>query len=160
MNQSYEPISLCSPKKALILIFLMKAEPVINSENQFVRSPSMSYPLPSVIKLITYVRIPYRQVELSRSNIIKRDGHTCQYCGTKKSPLTIDHILPKSRKGADTWENLTTACVKCNNKKGNRTPNEAGMKLLSEPKRPNRIIFFKQSVGTVDSQWKQFLFMD
>lgn len=142
------------------MLFLMKAESVVNAENKFIRSPSLNYPLPSVIKLITYVRVPYRQVELSRNNIIKRDGSTCQYCGTKKSPLTIDHVLPKSRNGSDTWENLTTACVQCNNKKGNRTPSEAGMKLLAEPKHPNRIIFFKQSVGIVDNKWKPFLFMD
>jgi 5-methylcytosine-specific restriction endonuclease McrA len=95
---------------------------------------------------------------LSRRNIIKRDGNKCAYCGKKETNLTIDHILPKARGGKDTWENLVASCVRCNNKKGDRTPEEAGLELNVRPYKPNYIMFLKNSVGTVESSWKQFLF--
>ncbi len=160
LNQSYEPISICSPKKAMILIFLFKADLVAKKRGKVVRSPSKAFPFPSVIKLSSYVRVPYRKVELSRKNIMRRDSNSCQYCGTKKGQLTIDHIIPKSRSGSDTWDNLVTACVKCNNKKGNKTPEEANLHLLKRPGKPNHILFIKQFAGKVDDNWKPFLFMD
>lgn len=135
----------------------MKADIVETYTDRFINTINTKYPLPSVIKLSHYVRMPYRGVEISRKNIIKRDQGKCQYCGSK-SNLTVDHVHPKSRGGPDTWENLTTACVKCNNKKGNRTPKEAGMKLLSEPVKPNYIVFLKNTLGKVEENWKQFLF--
>jgi 5-methylcytosine-specific restriction endonuclease McrA len=99
-------------------------------------------------------------IELSRKNIIRRDNYRCQYCGKKTSTLTIDHVIPKSRGGTDTWDNLVAACVKCNNKKGNRTPSEANMPLLKKPRKPNHIMFLKQFMGTIDDSWRPFLFMD
>ncbi|MFP4368343.1 MAG: HNH endonuclease [Candidatus Kapaibacterium sp.] len=159
LNQSYEPITVCSAKKAMILIFLMKAEIVETYKDRFIRSVSQAFPFPSVIRLSAYIRVPFKQIELSRKNILRRDNFQCQYCGKKSSVLTIDHILPKSRGGGDTWENLITACVKCNNIKGSRTPGEAGMKLLSKPQRPHHIVFFKQFFGNVEDNWKPFLFM-
>ncbi len=160
LNQSYEPISICSPKKAIILIYLMKAEMVAERKNKRIRSVSNSYPFPSIIKLLTYIKIPFKSVELSRKNIIKRDGNRCQYCNKKSVEITIDHIIPKSRGGMDTWENLTAACVRCNNRKGNRTPEEADMPLLTKPRKPNHIIFLKQHIGVLEEAWKPFLFMD
>lgn len=160
LNQSYEPISICSPKKAMILIFLFKADLVAKKRGRVVRSPSQAFPFPSVIKLSYFVKIPYRKVELSRKNILRRDLNSCQYCGTKKGQLTIDHIIPKSRGGSETWDNLVAACVKCNNKKGNKTLEEANLHLLKNPRKPNHILFIKQFAGKVDENWKPFLFMD
>ncbi|MGB9702325.1 MAG: HNH endonuclease [Candidatus Kapaibacteriota bacterium] len=102
--------------------------------------------------------MPNRNIDLTRKNIMKRDGMQCQYCGKKHIQLTVDHILPKSRGGKDEWENLVTACYECNNKKGNRTPEEAGMKLLSIPKRPNPLSFIKNNLTARENSWKDYLF--
>ena len=160
LNQSYEPISICSARKAIVLVMLNKAELITQRENRFFRSVSTKLPQPSIIKLSRYVRVPFNNIEPSRRNVLRRDEHRCQYCGKKSLELTIDHILPRSRGGADSWENLITACIRCNNRKGNRTPEEAGMPLLSKPKKPNHIMFLRQAVGKIDEKWKPFLFMD
>lgn len=160
LNQSYEPISICSPKKALMLLFLTKAELVEHHQSRTVRTVRASYPFPSVIRLCAYLRVPFRKIELSRKNIMRRDGMRCTYCGMGTPPLTMDHIIPRSRGGTDSWENLTTACIKCNNKKGSRTPDEAGMRLLTTPKRPHHVMFLKHAMGHVDDTWRPYLFMD
>jgi 5-methylcytosine-specific restriction endonuclease McrA len=156
LNQSYEPISICSPQKAIILLFLQKAEMIANN-HLTIRTVSDTYPFPTVIRLKRYIKFPYKKVELSRKNIFRRDAHTCQYCGSTKE-LTIDHILPKSRGGADTWENLVAACKSCNNIKGDKTPQEANMSLLSKPSKPHHIIYLKQFTTNLDNTWKPFLF--
>lgn len=160
LNQSYEPISICSAKKALMLLFLTKAELVEQNPHRNVRTVRVTYPFPSVIRLCAYLRVPFKKIELSRKNIMRRDGMRCTYCGGGTPPLTMDHIIPRSRGGTDSWENLTTACIKCNNKKGNRTPDEAGMRLLTVPKRPHHVMFLKHSMGQVDDTWRPYLFMD
>lgn len=137
----------------------MKAEIVEVCKGKSINSVSHSFPYPSVIRLSGFVKVPFRQIELSRKNILRRDNHQCQYCGKSKSELTIDHILPRSRGGKDTWENLVTACMPCNSKKGCRTPEEAAMPLLSKPKKPHHIILLKQYVGQGEESWKPFLFM-
>ena len=160
LNQSYEPISVCSTKKALLLLFLTKAEIVEGRGANVVRTVRECYPFPSVIRLSAYLRVPFRKIELSRKNILRRDGFRCQYCGANQSPLTVDHIIPRSRGGNDTWENLTCACVKCNNKKGNRTPDEASMRLTGVPKKPHHVLFLKHYLGKVEETWRPYLFMD
>ena len=157
LNQSYEPLTICSPQRAIALIFLAKAEILETYKDRFLRTVNRKYALPSVIRLHQYVKMPFRSVEISRKNIIKRDGAKCQYCGTKIQ-LTIDHVLPKSRGGEDTWDNLVTACIKCNNSKGNRTPKEANMKLMTIPKKPNYIVFLRTTLGNIEENWKQYLF--
>lgn len=160
LNQSYEPISICSIKKALGLVFLTKAELVENKNGHRIRTVNQSFPFPSVIRLSSYIRVPFKRIELSRKNIIRRDGYRCQYCGVKTHELTIDHVIPKSRGGTDSWENLVSACKICNNKKGNRTPEEAGMPLIAKPRKPNHILFLKHFVDKIDDEWKPFMFMD
>jgi len=95
---------------------------------------------------------------LSRKNILRRDKHVCAYCGRGDLPLTIDHIIPKSNGGEDTWDNLITACLPCNNKKGNRTPAEADMPLRFKPYKPNYVIFLANALNRIDENWKTFLF--
>lgn len=160
LNQSYEPISVCSAKKALMLLFLTKAEMVEHRTTQVIRTVRSNYPFPSVIRLCAYLRVPFRKIELSRKNIFRRDGMRCQYCGTQHPPLTVDHVIPRSRGGNDTWENLTTACIRCNNRKGSRTPDEAGMRLLAPPKKPHHVLFLKHHLGKIDDSWRPYLFMD
>lgn len=158
LNRSYEPLTVCNVKKALILIVLGKAELVENNNTKTVRSVRAEFPWPSVIRLNTYIRVPYKKIILTRKNILKRDGHKCSYCGRGDVTLSIDHILPRSRGGEDTWENLTAACNKCNNIKGDRTPEEAEMKLKSRPYAPNHILYIKNAVNRLDNNWKPYLF--
>ena len=159
LNQSYEPLLVCSVQKAVILLYLQKAEIVVESVHRKLRSVSRTYPFPSVIRLNKYKRIPFKGIMLSRKNILRRDGHRCQYCGTSSATLTVDHIIPRSRGGKDSWDNLVAACIACNNRKGNRSPERAGMALLSVPRRPSHVSFIMHSVNTVDELWKPYLFM-
>lgn len=149
---------ICSPKRALVLLFLYKAELIKKVKGRKVRSVNSTFDFPSVIKLNEYKHIPYKRVELSRKNILRRDNGTCQYCGTKAGPLTIDHILPRSRGGEDSWENLVTACFSCNNKKGNRTPKEARMPLINIPSKPHYVIYLNQKLGRIEEEWRPFVF--
>lgn len=159
LNQSYEPISICNVQKAIVLLVLTKAELVAGLENRAVRSVRESFAFPSVIRLRRYIHAPIKKIELSRKNILRRDGNRCQYCGTTRAPLTVDHVMPRSRGGGDSWENLVCACVKCNIRKGNRTPDEAGMKLAKTPRRPTHVTFIRNINGDVDEHWKPYLFI-
>ncbi len=159
LNQNYEPLSVCNVKKAIILLFLRKAELVEASAGKVIRSVSLTMPFPSVVRLSAFVRVPYKKIILSRKNILRRDGHRCQYCGRGDVPLTMDHVHPRSRSGEDAWENLVAACVKCNNKKGDRTPEEAEMPLMRVPMKPNHVTFLRHFVGNLDERWKPYLFM-
>jgi len=143
-----------------MLLFLRKAELIEASNGKVIRSVSLTMPFPSVVRLSSFVRIPYKKIILSRKNILRRDGHRCQYCGRGDVPLTLDHIHPRSKGGEDSWENLVAACVKCNNKKGDSNPDEAGMSLLRVPMKPNHVTFLRHFVGSLDDRWKPYLFMN
>jgi 5-methylcytosine-specific restriction endonuclease McrA len=160
LNQNYEPISICNAKKAIVLIYLGKAELIERKNGKVIRSASSNFPFPSIVRLGIYIRVPYKKIILSRKNILRRDGHRCIYCGAASGTLTIDHIIPKSQGGEDSWENLATACVKCNNKKDDRSLEEANMKLLKKPIRPNHITFIKHSINKIDESWKPYLFLN
>ena len=157
LNQNYEPLTICNVKRALILSFLGKAEVISKVNGKKVFSINRSFDCPSIVRLSVYIRVPYKKIILSRKNILRRDEHKCQYCGSTQN-LTIDHVIPKSKGGEDSWENLVTACIKCNNRKGNRTPEEAGMVLKVQPKKPSHITFIKNIAGNLDDDWKTFLF--
>lgn len=157
LNHSYQPISITTLKKAVKLACCDKVDTIEVSE-QVLRSASSEHPLPLVIRLKHSVKYnPFRRVDLNRKNLFKRDKHTCVYCGSNEN-LTVDHVVPKSRGGASTWDNLVTACNKCNNKKDNRTPEEVGFTLNTKPKAPNYIIFLTESARLHD-KWKPYLYM-
>ncbi len=158
LNQNYEPFSVCDAKKAIILLYLRKVQ-LVERYEELVHSVSMEMPYPSVIRLNTYIHRPYKKVILNRKNIIRRDRNTCQYCGKNSRPMTIDHVIPKSYGGKDAWENLVCACVQCNTKKGNRTPEQAGMDLMRRPKRPTHLFFLKSLIGKPHASWKPYLFI-
>lgn len=160
LNQNYEPLTICSAKRAIILLFQGKAEMIETADGLKVRSISRSFDLPSVVRLWQYRKVPYKNIMLTRKNILARDGHQCQYCGTTKGPMTVDHVIPKMKNGTDSWENMVCACVNCNNKKGDYTPEKAGMKLLRTPKRPTFITFIQRYIGDSNDRWRQYLFMD
>jgi len=158
LNQNYEPLTICNVKRAIVLTFLGKAEIISKVNNKYVNTVYRKFDCPSIVRLGFFVRVPYKRIILSRKNILKRDNHRCQYCGCT-SNLTIDHIIPKSKGGEDSWENLVTACIKCNNKKGDRTLEESGFVLKSVPKKPSHITFIKTSAGKLEEDWKPFLYL-
>ena len=156
LNQDYSAISLCSVHKAFILLYLEKAEMLEKSETGFLRSISVTYPLPSVIRLRHYVHIPYKGIALSRHNVMKRDHFQCQYCGSNRN-LTLDHLFPRSRGGKATWTNLVTACNRCNTRKGDRTPEEAGLNLKQIPKKPSLVAFLRLHATQLEQSWVNYL---
>jgi 5-methylcytosine-specific restriction endonuclease McrA len=160
LNHDYEPLSICNVRKAILLLYLGKAELIAATEGKYLHSVYKTIPYPSIVRLSMYIRVPYKKIVLSRKNILRRDGNRCQYCGRTDAMLTVDHVLPKARGGKDTWENLVAACVHCNNHKGNKTPAEAQMILKRKPIRPNHVMFIRHFVSVVDEHWKPFLFMN
>lgn len=139
LNASYEPLNICNWKRAVVLIFKGKAEQV--EHNGKVIYPN--FHIPSVIRLRNYVKIPYKEIPLTRRNLMYRDHYKCQYCGAKTIALTIDHVIPSSRGGTDSWENVVACCQRCNVKKSNRTPKEANMHLLKAPGTPHGHLYFE-----------------
>lgn len=160
LNQNYEPLSVCSAKRALIMQLLGKVEIVETYDGLRVHSVSRSIPLPSVVRLGTYIRVPFKKILLTRKNIIKRDHHMCQYCRDTRGAMTVDHVIPKSFGGDDTWENMVCACERCNNRKGDRLPEQVGMKLIRKPRRPSHITFIQSFIGISDRRWRPYLFLD
>jgi 5-methylcytosine-specific restriction endonuclease McrA len=161
LNASYEPINVCAARRAIILVLkgVAAAEELSALKVQSARAVLT---LPSVIRLLEYRRIPHQNRALSRKNILMRDRYTCQYCHhtLPSSELTLDHVIPRSRAGESTWENLVACCHACNNRKGNRTPEEAGMKLVRLP-RPFSLHTSRhlmRLLGRSDEQWRKYLF--
>lgn len=158
LNQNYQAIGICSAERAFVLVFLSKAEMLSDDPSKVMTSISKSYKFPSIIRLYKYISIPYKRVNLSRQNIFKRDRHRCAYCNTKEN-LTIDHVVPRSQGGRDSWDNLVTACQKCNSKKGNMTPEQAEMHMYRKPFRPSFVMFLSNFAGDIQDDWKPYLYM-
>jgi len=156
LNQDYSALSVCSVPKAFLLVYLDKAELVSHIPDQYLRTVDEKYPMPTVIRLYRYVQVPYKGVMMTRQNIFKRDNHRCVYCGTHEE-LTLDHVMPRSRGGRTSWDNLTTACKRCNTKKGDFTPEEANMPLRQRPFKPSFIVFLREFSGAADDSWMPYL---
>jgi len=160
LNKAYEPLDICNVRRAIILIFLEKAEAVVQL-GRVLRSVTMEYPAPSVIRVKRYISPVNDSVVLNKKNIFRRDNHTVQYCGSKHRQLTIDHIVPKVKGGKDTWENLVTACHRCNNLKGDLDLSACGLTLRKKPKKPNRIHRLRKFAGeNARENWRPFLFFE
>jgi 5-methylcytosine-specific restriction endonuclease McrA len=159
LNQNYEPLTVCTVKRALLMLFGGKAHSVELRPEQ-VRSVSAAWAVPSVVRLARYVQAPVRRVVLSKRNILKRDNYECQYCGARGERLTLDHVVPRKSGGPSTWENLVCACVACNNRKGESRPEQAGLQLRRRPRRPNNISYIRSFVGVTDHRWRPYLFFD
>ena len=158
LNQDYQALSICSVERAFILVYLRKAELVHHNANISLHTVSQSYLMPTISRLYNYVRVPYKKVSLTRTNVFRRDNSRCQYCGSHHF-LTLDHVVPRSRGGKDTWENLTTACQACNTRKGDMSPEEAGLSLSRPPFRPSYIMYLRDFTGKIHEEWKPFLLM-
>ena len=141
LNYSFEPLHFCNARKALIMVMSGRAEQ-LESDGYMVRSPSVTFPLPTVIRVLKMIKRRSRKnISFSKKNILRRDNYTCQYCGQQNLPLTVDHIIPKSRGGTTTWTNVVVACKPCNLNKGNQTITEAGMKLYKKPSKPEFYLY-------------------
>lgn len=137
LNADYEPLNICSLRRAMSLIIMGKADYLHSSEKQVYSSNGNSFHVPTVIRLKYQVKRKYiREFKVSRIGVYSRDNFTCQYCGSKTNDLSLDHVYPRHLGGSHTWDNLVTSCKKCNNIKAWKTLDQAGMKLLSKPKIP------------------------
>src|SRR5580698_7827532 len=145
LNASYEPINVCAARRAIVLVL-----------------KGVAVRVPSVIRLLEYRRIPHQSRALSRKNILLRDRNTCQYCSTAlpSGELTLDHVIPRSRGGLSTWENLVACCHSCNRRKGNQLPHEANMKPSREPRSFNLHTsrHIMRLMGHSDDKWRKYLF--
>jgi 5-methylcytosine-specific restriction endonuclease McrA len=158
LNASYEPINICAARRALKLVF--KGAAVVEEVTAFtVRTAKIHIPVPSVVRLLQYRRMPRQNRAVSRKGIILRDGGTCQYCREKLpvKNLTLDHVIPRARGGDSTWENLAACCFACNNRKGNRTPSEAGMALAKPPRQVTLHARHRLMAGD-EKAWERYLF--
>jgi 5-methylcytosine-specific restriction endonuclease McrA len=159
LNQNYEPLNICNVRRAFVLVDRGKAE-VLEHGVEAIRTASRAVPRPSVIKLQYMVKRPRPQVRLSRREIFLRDDYTCQYCGMRSRDLTLDHVVPKHRGGGHSWDNLVSACRSCNHRKGSKTVEEARMRLLKTPRRPQPAQYFlwmQRLNGPAYEAWLKFL---
>lgn len=152
LNADYSPLNITSVFRGFILVDKGKAEILKSSDNPL-KAGEKEYVKPLIIRLLNYVKYRVHNLRINRSRLFKRDGHKCGYCGSKKN-LTVDHIIPKSRGGGNTWTNLVTCCSQCNSRKDNKTPEEANMKLNVTPYSPN--IFSEIINSSVEHVWLEF----
>jgi len=181
LNGLWQAVDICSVKRAVCLLYLKHAQVVVkdggsfytfgfedwrdfsrntSNDDDIIRTISYNLKIPRIILLLLYDKLPPWEVKFTRKNIYKRDNNICQYCGKKFQPedLNLDHILPSSRGGKDSWENVVCSCVPCNLRKANRTLKEAGMNLIRLPRKPAWRAFVKDSfTGVREENWKDFL---
>lgn len=159
LNHNYEPLNICSARRALMLVLGGKAE-VLEHNHAVLHTTNDTIACPSVIRLGHMIRRPLPNVKLSRREIFRRDHYTCQYCNRSSADLTLDHVLPRHRGGAHSWENLVSACRTCNHRKGGRTPEEARMRLIRPPFRPFASPYYlieRRMHGLGLDEWRKFL---
>ena len=160
LNATYEPLSTVSVQRAIVLLLKEKAE-LVEAAAERLHAVCTSLPVPLVIRLVYYVRIPHPVVlSPTRKSVALRDNYTCQYCGAApgRALLTLDHIVPRSRGGQTTWDNVVAACRACNMRKGNRTPEEAGLVLRKHPGRPHYLAFLLLSEAGPRDVWSKYVF--
>ena len=162
LNSTYEPLKVIPWQRAVTLLWLGKVE-VIRTYDRDVRSVTFKIRMPAVVRLLRFIRRKRPQISFSRRNLFARDASTCQYCGARRetSELTYDHVVPRSLGGKTDWANIVTCCIDCNRRKGGRTPEQAGMRLLRAPRRPERlpgVLTVTVSVQSAPDAWRDFLY--
>jgi 5-methylcytosine-specific restriction endonuclease McrA len=157
LNATYEPINVCTVRRAVVLLLKEKAEVIERAELEL-HSPSHTMSRPVVIRLVTYVRIPRdtHRRKITRRAVFARDDWTCQYCGAR-SNLTVDHVIPRSKGGQSNWENIVASCAPCNRRKGDALLRQAGMQLLRPPRTPSPRVFIHVASPTIPAAWQQYL---
>ncbi len=157
LNATYEPVNVCTVKRAVVLLLKEKAE-VVEEADREIHSVNASITRPAVIRLVNYVRIPRdtHHRKITRRAVFARDNWTCQYCGSRQQ-LTVDHVIPRSKGGTSTWDNIVASCAPCNRRKADHLPRQAGMRLARVPRTPNPEIFIQVASPTIPAVWKQYL---
>jgi 5-methylcytosine-specific restriction endonuclease McrA len=157
LNQNYEPLNVCNARRAFTLVDRGKAE-VLEHNGGFLHSARLAFMLPSVIRLVYMIKRPRPQLRLTRKEVFSRDHYTCQYCGRRTHDLTLDHVLPRNKGGPHVWENLVSACKACNHRKAGRTPVEAKMRPLHEPRRPPATAYYLfYDYLEREVEWRKFI---
>ena len=157
LNQNFVPLMVCSARRAVIMVLTGKAE-IIESTGNYVHSVSVRFDIPSIIRLLVYVNISKKfNIQPTKQNILKRDHHTCQYCGKTEGTMTVDHVIPRSHGGGESWSNLVCACSECNNKKDDKTPREAGMELIRQPKKPSLTVMLIANKLPIQGSWRNYI---
>jgi 5-methylcytosine-specific restriction endonuclease McrA len=155
LNATFEPLGIVSSRRAVLLVLDTKAELIHATERVF-RAERISVPEPSVVRLVRYVKVPYNyRVAVNRRTVFARDGGRCQYCGA--SAENLDHVIPRSKGGPHTWENVVAACRPCNTRKEDRLPHEAGMVLRSTPVAPRHRVQLLALCGSTSDDWIDYL---
>ena len=180
LNRLWQAVNVCSVERALGLLYTGHAQVVSENEGNFntfsfnewcsytdghdgedaLRSISLRFRLPQIILLSVFDRLPKKEIRYSKENVLARDKYTCQYCSTKyeRRKLNLDHVIPRQQGGPSNWENVVCSCLNCNHVKANRTPEQAGMRLLREPVKPKWRPFLEFSyVRSPDQSWQRFL---
>lgn len=160
LNQNYEPLNVCNVRRAIVLVFDGKAEVLECHATTMISSATRSFSMPSVIRMVYFIRRPRPRVKLTRREVFIRDRFTCQYCGRRMHDLTIDHIVPRSKGGEHSWENLVSACKTCNHRKGGKSLQEARMRLRTQPAEPRAGMYYtieRRLDGRVVDAWSKFL---
>ena len=159
LNQNYEPLNVCNVRRAIVLVIDGKAE-ILEAHPGTMTSTSRVFPSPSVIRMVYLIRRPHPRVKLTRREIFIRDNYTCQYCGRQTHDLTIDHVIPRSRGGPHTWENLVSACKACNHRKGGKLLGEARLTLRKQPVEPKAGLYYsieRRLDSEVAESWMKFI---
>lgn len=184
LNRLWQAVNICSVRRALTLLFEGHAQVVAHTDSgdfrtfdfhqwrdfssrtvqdeqdDVVRTVALRIRIPRVILLLFFDRLPRKEVKFTRHNIFERDRNTCQYCGVvfERRDLNLDHVVPRDRGGPTTWENIVCSCIRCNTRKANKSPAEAGMRLIRKPKRPKWRPFVQVTFGSpIHDSWKHFL---
>src|SRR5438105_6195348 len=157
LNATYEPINVCTVRRAVVLLLKEKAEVIERGEWEL-RSATQTIARPVVIRLVSYVRIPRdtHRRKITRRAVFARDDWTCQYCGAR-SNLTVDHVIPRSKGGPSSWDNIVASCAPCNRRKGDQLPRQVGMRLLTQPRTPSATVFIHVASPTIPVAWQQYL---
>jgi len=159
LNNNYQPLNVANAQRVLAMLCLGKVE-VLATDSKVFHSERTELRLPTVVRLRRFVRRPLPELRASRKSIFARDGHTCQYCGHGHVALTLDHVVPKDKGGRTDWDNLVCCCTRCNNIKGNRTPEEAGLTLIQKPRRPKYIPYISYTKfleALANPHWRDYL---
>jgi 5-methylcytosine-specific restriction endonuclease McrA len=158
LNASFEPINVCTVRRAAVLILKNRAE-ILEEGDWALHAESLTLARPVVIRLLAYVRIPRdaHRRKITRRAVFARDRWTCQYCGHERGNLTVDHVVPRSKGGRSTWDNIVACCAPCNRRKGDRLPRQAKMVPTRKPKAPSATIFIHVATPTIPAAWEQYL---
>lgn len=157
LNATYEPINVCTVRRATVLLLKQKAE-VVEHSGLRLHSERMTMSRPAVIRLVAYVKVPREthRRKITRRAVFARDGWTCQYCGSR-SNLTVDHVIPRSKGGTSTWDNIVASCAPCNRRKGDHLPHQANMHPRTPPRVPHPNVFIHVASPSIPASWKQWL---